>query len=108
MPEVAKNPIFKDCVVAIAGDLNDYAWREEQVRKWVHYWGGMFSYIVDASVTHLLCTGENFGKKTAAVRVALRSKDTKIVLRDWLEDSSKCISRVSLFFLLFSFNSGYL
>ncbi|KAI0870256.1 hypothetical protein GGS24DRAFT_114144 [Hypoxylon argillaceum] len=87
MPEVAKNPIFKDCVVAIAGDLNDYAWREEQVRKWVHYWGGMFSYIVDASVTHLLCTGENFGKKTAAVRVALRSKDTKIVLRDWLEDS---------------------
>ncbi|KAI0550207.1 hypothetical protein F4679DRAFT_594842 [Xylaria curta] len=81
------NLIFSDCVVAIAGDLVDYEWREEKVKQWVQYWGGAFSPIVDGNVTHLLCTRENFKKKIAAVRVALKNKQTKIVMRDWLEDS---------------------
>ncbi|KAI1196617.1 hypothetical protein F5X97DRAFT_325291 [Nemania serpens] len=84
---MALNPIFKDCVVSIAGTLDDHAWREEKVKQWVHFWGGTFSPVVDDRVTHLLCTGENFKKKIASVRTALRSKGTKIVLRDWLEDS---------------------
>ncbi|KAI0460407.1 hypothetical protein F5B21DRAFT_6858 [Xylaria acuta] len=84
---MSSNPIFKDCVVSIAGDLDDYDWREEKVKQWVQYWGGTFSSIVDSNVTHLLCTRTNFKKKIADVRVALKSKDTKIVMRDWLEDS---------------------
>jgi hypothetical protein len=86
---MSSNPIFKDCVVSIAGDLDDHAWREEKVKQWVQYWGGTFSHIVDSNVTHLLCTEGNYKKKVTAVRIALKSKNTKIVLRDWLEDSSK-------------------
>ncbi|KAI0866938.1 hypothetical protein F4860DRAFT_521073 [Xylaria cubensis] len=81
------NLIFKDCVVSIAGDLDDHDWREEKVKQWVQYWGGTFSSIVDGNVTHLLCTRENFKKKITAVRVALKNHPTKIVMRDWLEDS---------------------
>ncbi|KAI0448054.1 hypothetical protein F4803DRAFT_5541 [Xylaria telfairii] len=90
----SSNPIFKDCVVSIAGDLDDYDWREEKVKQWVHYWGGTFSSIVDGNVTHLLCTKKNFDKNIADVRVALRSKDTKIVRRDWLEDSINKVVRL--------------
>ncbi|TRX94747.1 hypothetical protein FHL15_004208 [Xylaria flabelliformis] len=81
------NLIFKDCVVSIAGDLDDYDWREEKVKQWVQYWGGTFSPIVDDNVTHLLCTRGNFKKNIAAVRAALKNRQTKIVMRDWLEDS---------------------
>ncbi|TGJ82925.1 hypothetical protein E0Z10_g5863 [Xylaria hypoxylon] len=84
---MSSNTIFKDCIVSIAGDLNDYRWSEEKVKQWVRHWGGTFSSIVDANVTHLLCTEENFKKKITSVRVALNNKVTKIVLRDWLEDS---------------------
>ncbi|KAI0903956.1 hypothetical protein F4823DRAFT_635023 [Ustulina deusta] len=79
--------IFKYCVVAIAGDLDDSAWKQEKVKQWVQYWGGTFSEIVDGNVTHLLCTEENFKKKISPVRAALKNKATKVVVRDWLEDS---------------------
>lgn len=81
--------IFKYCVVAIAGDLDDSAWKQEKVKQWVQYWGGTFSEIVDGNVTHLLCTEENFKKKVGPVRAALKNKATKVVVRDWLEDSSE-------------------
>ncbi|KAI1426034.1 hypothetical protein F5Y12DRAFT_794972 [Xylaria sp. FL1777] len=79
--------LLKDCVVSIAGDLDDPAWKEEKVRQWVQYWGGKFSDIVDNNVTHLLCTEQNFRKKTGPVKAALKNKVTKVVVRDWLEDS---------------------
>ncbi|KAI1180353.1 hypothetical protein F4777DRAFT_574114 [Nemania sp. FL0916] len=84
---MSSKPILKDCVVSIAGDLDDHDWREEKVRQWVQYWGGTFTSTVDDSVTHLLCTEKNFKHKISAVRIGLKNKDTKIVLRDWLEDS---------------------
>ncbi|KAI0486846.1 hypothetical protein F4859DRAFT_510631 [Xylaria cf. heliscus] len=84
---MSSNPIFKGCVVSIAGDLEDYEWREEKVKQWVHYWGGTFSSKVDGEVTHLLCTKENFKKKIHDVRVALKDESIKVVMRDWLEDS---------------------
>ncbi|KAF2970290.1 hypothetical protein GQX73_g3267 [Xylaria multiplex] len=86
-PGTTSNLIFKHCIVSIADDLDDYDWREEKVRQWVSYWGGQFSSTVDASVTHLLCTERNFKMKIAPVRVALKNKGTRVVLRDWLEDS---------------------
>ncbi|KAI1327819.1 hypothetical protein F5Y16DRAFT_179992 [Xylariaceae sp. FL0255] len=83
------NQFLSDCVVAIAGDLDDESWREDQVRKWVIAWGGRFAHPGDEGVTHLLCTQENFEKKVAPVKAALgkRGKNTIIVSRDWLEDS---------------------
>ncbi|KAI0104188.1 hypothetical protein GGR51DRAFT_561245 [Nemania sp. FL0031] len=85
--EISSKPILKDCVVGVAGYLGDYGWREEKVEQWVTYWGGQFTHTIDGNVTHLLCTEEDFNKRIAPVRAALRNKDTKIVLRDWLEDS---------------------
>ncbi|KAI1355798.1 hypothetical protein F5Y01DRAFT_326319 [Xylaria sp. FL0043] len=79
--------MLKDCVVAIAGDLDNPEWREEKVKQWVQYWGGTFSEAVDENVTHLLCTEENYKKRISPVRAALKNKVTKIVLRDWLEQS---------------------
>ncbi|KAI0802625.1 hypothetical protein GGR55DRAFT_419799 [Xylaria sp. FL0064] len=79
--------MLKDCVVAIAGDLDNPEWREEKVKQWVQYWGGTFSDEVNDNVTHLLCTEENYKKRISPVRAALKNKATKIVLRDWLEQS---------------------
>ncbi|KAI0535197.1 hypothetical protein GGR58DRAFT_519557 [Xylaria digitata] len=86
-PNTTSNPIFKNCIVSIADDLDDDDWREEKVKQWVSYWGGKFSPTVDANVTHLLCTERNFKRKITPVRVALKNKGTRVVLRDWLEDS---------------------
>ncbi|KAI8634966.1 hypothetical protein F5Y19DRAFT_132158 [Xylariaceae sp. FL1651] len=95
MPSIRREkPIFKDCVVAIAGELGHEHWKEDKVKGWVSVWGGTFSSTVDASVTHLLCTQDNFKQKTAPVKAALQNRDTKIVTRDWLEDSinkKKCL-----------------
>ncbi|KAJ3553848.1 hypothetical protein NPX13_g10779 [Xylaria arbuscula] len=79
--------ILRNCVVAIAGDLDDNEWREEKVRGWVKYQGGKFSDVVDETVTHLLCTKENYESRIGPVKAALRNKTTKIVQKDWLEDS---------------------
>ncbi|KAI0526529.1 hypothetical protein F5B22DRAFT_586323 [Xylaria bambusicola] len=79
--------ILKNCVVSIAGDLDDNDWREEKVKQWVKYQGGKFTDTIDENVTHLLCTEANYKKKIAPVRAALMNKATKIVYRDWLEDS---------------------
>ncbi|KAK5629646.1 hypothetical protein RRF57_005361 [Xylaria bambusicola] len=79
--------ILKNCVVSIAGDLDDNEWREEKVKQWVKYQGGKFTDTIDESVTHLLCTEANYKKKIGPVRAALKNKITKIVFRDWLEDS---------------------
>lgn len=87
--KISSNPILKDCVVSIAGDLEDYEWREEKVKKWVQYWGGKFSDMEDGNVTHLLCTEKNFKKKIDPVKAALRNRNIEVLLRDWLEDSSK-------------------
>ena len=81
--------ILTNCVVAIAGDLDDNEWRKEKVKQWVKYQGGKFSDTVDETVTHLLCTEENYKRKISPVRAALKNKVTNIVFRDWLEDSSK-------------------
>ncbi|KAI1359842.1 hypothetical protein F5Y08DRAFT_349280 [Xylaria arbuscula] len=79
--------ILRNCVVAIAGDLDDNEWRDEKVRGWVKYQGGKFSDVVDETVTHLLCTKENYESRIGPVKAALRNKTTKIVQKDWLEDS---------------------
>ncbi|CAJ2506052.1 Uu.00g001820.m01.CDS01 [Anthostomella pinea] len=80
--------IFKDCTVAIGGDLVDPQWQDaSKVAKWTTSWGGTFNYKMDNSVTHLLCTHASFKKKIPEVKVALKNKHTHIVLLNWLEDS---------------------
>ncbi|KAI0975999.1 hypothetical protein F4678DRAFT_482289 [Xylaria arbuscula] len=78
--------ILKHYVVATAGDLGDFKWTEEDVKRWVQSWGGTFSNTVDNNVTHLLCTKANYKKKISPVKQALKNKVTKIVKPDWLAD----------------------
>ncbi|KAI1816814.1 hypothetical protein GGS20DRAFT_161387 [Poronia punctata] len=90
------NGMLKHCVVAIAGDLADPEWRAEKVKQWVEYWGGTFTSTVDNTVTHLLCTPENFKKLIPEVRTGLTNKSiTDIVERDWLQDSIGQKSRLN-------------
>ncbi|KAI1313695.1 hypothetical protein F5Y03DRAFT_389994 [Xylaria venustula] len=78
--------ILKHYIVAIAGDLGDFKWTEEDVKRWVQSWGGKFSNTVDSNVTHLLCTRANYKKRISPVKQALENKVTKIVKPDWLAD----------------------
>ncbi|KAI1413753.1 hypothetical protein F5Y13DRAFT_198537 [Hypoxylon sp. FL1857] len=73
------------CVVAMTGSLGD-EWNEVNVSRWVTLNGGVFSRDVDASVTHVLTTAEEFKKKDSMIKKALDLK-AHIVTRDWLEDS---------------------
>ncbi|RYP03858.1 hypothetical protein DL764_004837 [Monosporascus ibericus] len=88
-------PIFKDCVVALAGDLGRPDWREADVARWVAAWGGAFSAQEGAggaggydSVTHLLASREQFlASSSFRERLRKRMKRTRVVTADWLEDS---------------------
>ncbi|KAI0142804.1 hypothetical protein GGR57DRAFT_375342 [Xylariaceae sp. FL1272] len=87
---------LKNCVIAIAGNLNDpgdHRWDEEKVRGWVSTYGGTFTTTVGPNVTHLLCTESDAKKKTTRVKAALKQKDTFLVTRYWLDE---CIVRKSL------------
>ncbi|KAI1500491.1 hypothetical protein F5X99DRAFT_429461 [Biscogniauxia marginata] len=92
--------IFKDCVVAIAGELDSsHGWAVADVERWVTRWGGTFSNVVDADVTHLLATPEQFGRRVARVREALLRRkgepEVHVVAPEWLEHSIERRRRLS-------------
>ncbi|KAI1264056.1 hypothetical protein F5Y18DRAFT_94721 [Xylariaceae sp. FL1019] len=94
--ETMPKQFLKNCVIAVAGDLNDPGdnrWDDEKVRRWVSTYGGTFSTTVGPNVTHLLCTESDAKKKTTRIKDVLQQKDTALVTRYWLED---CIARKSL------------
>ncbi|RYP57784.1 hypothetical protein DL769_009277 [Monosporascus sp. CRB-8-3] len=89
-------PIFKDCVVALAGDLGRPDWREADVARWVAAWGGAFSAQEGAgagacdydSVTHVLASrGQFLASSSFRGRLMQRMKRAHVVTADWLEDS---------------------
>jgi hypothetical protein len=55
---------LKDEVIAIAGPLGGVNWAEAKVAHWVKLYGGRFSPDLDDSVTHVLCSPEDWAKKT--------------------------------------------
>ena len=91
MPSRSKEkPIFKNLVIAIAGDLGGQ-WTETNICRWVSLRSGRFSLDMDESVTHLVCSAVEFNTRSKHpwVTAALKSKGgkVKVVTKDWLEDS---------------------
>ncbi|RYO87833.1 hypothetical protein DL766_000736 [Monosporascus sp. MC13-8B] len=91
---ITTKPIFKDCVVALAGDLGRPGWREADVARWVAAWGGAFSAQEGAggggydSVTHVLASRERFlASSSFRGRLRNRMERAHVVTADWLEDS---------------------
>ncbi|KAK9426232.1 hypothetical protein SUNI508_12503 [Seiridium unicorne] len=78
-------PIFKDVVVAIAGDIGVHM-TEANLGKWMKIRSGRFSANFDDSVTHLLATDDQYKKKVARVTKAMKGK-IEILTPDWLEES---------------------
>ncbi|KAK6074420.1 brct domain-containing protein [Seiridium cupressi] len=78
-------PIFKDVVVAIVGDIGVHM-TEANLGKWMKIRSGRFSANFDDSVTHLLATDDQYKKKVARVKKAMKGK-IEILTPDWLEES---------------------
>ena len=55
-----KHPL-KSFVIAVTGDFGtDRSF--EKIRQWIQVNGGVFSYDINAQVTHLVCSKEYFRK----------------------------------------------
>ncbi|RMZ76439.1 hypothetical protein DV737_g4826, partial [Chaetothyriales sp. CBS 132003] len=61
--------------------------RNSQMRRWVESNGGRYSSSMTPEVTHLVATKQAFKQQVGLVKDARRSKKTKTVTFDWLEDS---------------------
>ncbi|KAF7562688.1 hypothetical protein G7046_g1428 [Stylonectria norvegica] len=80
--------IFKGRVLAAAGPLPGQL-TVDNLKRWTELRKGQFSEVLDETVTHLLCTREQFNKKVPNVREALkRGKRFHIVHFDWFEFSA--------------------
>lgn len=105
---------FKNRVIATAGPLPDEL-TDENIKRWTELRKGRFSKDFDETVTHLLCTREQFNKKhprgktsllythhgqhtpqlnSRIVKEALkRGKRFHIVHYDWFLHSTTCTKR---------------
>ncbi|CAM1502964.1 Fc.00g077400.m01.CDS01 [Cosmosporella sp. VM-42] len=80
--------IFKNKRIATAGPLPGQL-TVDNLKRWTTIRKGQFTEDLDETVTHLLCTGEQFAKKVPRVREALRrGKRLNIVHYDWFEFSA--------------------
>ncbi|KAF4454093.1 hypothetical protein F53441_3330 [Fusarium austroafricanum] len=80
--------IFKGRVLAAAGPLPGQL-TADNLKKWTSLRKGIFIDDVDDSVTHLLCTKEQFDKKVPKIRQALKlGKGMHIIHCDWFEFSA--------------------
>ncbi|KAF5721741.1 anthranilate synthase component II [Fusarium mundagurra] len=80
--------IFKNRIIAAAGPLPGQL-TVENLKRWVSLRKGVFIDDFDETVTHLLCTKEQFDKKLPKVRAALKlGKGIHIVHCDWFEYST--------------------
>jgi hypothetical protein len=106
--KASEKPIFKNLVIALAGPL-DGQWTDVNIARWVSQRAGRFAAQMDASVTHLVCSGEAFKargprgmlpfpspSRTPRLKIAFldtvkealaRPRSCWIVTKDWLEDS---------------------
>ncbi|KAF6845462.1 brct domain-containing protein [Colletotrichum musicola] len=73
--------IFKDFVIATAGP-NDH--KPEELKSWIELRKGRFSLDMDESVTHLLCTEDQFKTRHKNQRIKLAQKGRVRILHiDW-------------------------
>ncbi|KAK3357226.1 hypothetical protein B0T25DRAFT_579334 [Lasiosphaeria hispida] len=88
MPPRKEKPIFQGITIALAGELAGQ-WNDTNITRWVSQREGVISYQMDSSVTHLICSEDEFKKKSPRIKAALKrgKKECQIVTVDWLEDS---------------------
>ncbi|KAK1971896.1 hypothetical protein LY78DRAFT_699021 [Colletotrichum sublineola] len=82
--------IFKDLVIAAAGDFPDDCPNEQAAKEWTKLRKGRFSSHLDDSVTHLVCTDKDFKdrKKNRRIKQADKGKrKIHIVSWDWFRFS---------------------
>ncbi|KAK5653095.1 hypothetical protein OQA88_9193 [Cercophora sp. LCS_1] len=88
-PRTAKEkPIFENLVIALAGTLGGQ-WTDTNIIRWVQLREGSYSDEMNETVTHLVCSYDEFKTRGPRVKKALKLgyKACKIVTKDWLEDS---------------------
>ncbi|KAK1769225.1 hypothetical protein QBC33DRAFT_347514 [Phialemonium atrogriseum] len=86
-PKSSEKPIFRDLVVSMACQLGGQ-WTDTNISRWVNQRSGVFITEMNNSVTHLICSPEEFKKRGPRVKQALkRGAACHIVSVDWLEDS---------------------
>ncbi|KAE9366098.1 hypothetical protein N431DRAFT_419130 [Stipitochalara longipes BDJ] len=86
--------IFKGKVISIAGTIMTTSKSDPQqityeaISKWITAHGGTYEREVGPDTTHLICSIEEYKKRTQQVQKAweLGKKQCKIVVFDWLED----------------------
>ncbi|RCI15895.1 hypothetical protein L249_3007 [Ophiocordyceps polyrhachis-furcata BCC 54312] len=79
--------IFQNRVIAVAGPLPGQL-TVDNLRRWTEARRGRFSDEVDSSVTHLLCTTEQFEQRVPRVKEGLAlGKRCNVVHHDWFEFS---------------------
>ncbi|KAG5813500.1 hypothetical protein H9Q71_003741 [Fusarium xylarioides] len=80
--------IYKNRIIAAAGPLPGQL-TVENLKRWISLRKGVFIEDFDETVTHLLCTKEQFDKKLPKVKKALKlGKGIHIVHCDWFEYST--------------------
>ncbi|KAF5716092.1 hypothetical protein FGLOB1_2705 [Fusarium globosum] len=80
--------IFKNRIISAAGPLPGQL-TVENLKRWISLRKGVFIDDFDETVTHLLCTKEQFDKKLPKVKKALKlGKGIHIVHCDWFEYST--------------------
>ncbi|KAF5681063.1 hypothetical protein FHETE_94 [Fusarium heterosporum] len=79
--------IFKGKTFAAAGPLPGQM-TIENMKRWASLRKGVFLDDFDESVTHLLCTKEQFDKKILRIKEALKRKRVNIIHVDWFEFST--------------------
>jgi hypothetical protein len=70
-------PDLSQVRLAVAGDMGD-GWTNRHIANWVVRRKGKFSESVDESVTHLLCTPEEFQNRTERGGYAPSTKPSPI------------------------------
>ncbi|KAG4282848.1 hypothetical protein FPRO06_09521 [Fusarium proliferatum] len=80
--------IFKNRIISAAGPLPGQL-TVENLKRWISLRKGVFIDDFDETVTHLLCTKDQFDKKLPKVKKALKlGKGIHIVHCDWFEYST--------------------
>ncbi|KAI9845182.1 MAG: hypothetical protein M1837_005067 [Sclerophora amabilis] len=78
--------ILKNLTIGITGEFGEPR-SHKNLQRWIEMNDGTHASVIDENTTHLVCTLEDFRKKTLKVKQALKFKHLKIVTFDWLEDS---------------------
>ncbi|KAK1986799.1 hypothetical protein LZ30DRAFT_746205 [Colletotrichum cereale] len=82
--------IFKDLVITAAGDFPDDCPNEQAAKEWTKLRKGRFTLDLDDSVTHLVCTDEDFENRRKNRRIKQAEKGKRkihIVSWDWFRFS---------------------